>query len=50
MSNSEEYNKQLGIVVEKNRQAALQNDPDAIFFLKNELPTYQLLGQTSKNL
>jgi len=50
MSNSKEYNKQLGIVVEKNKQAALQNDPDARFFIKNELPTYQLLAQTSESL
>jgi len=50
MSNSKEYESQLAKVVEKNRQALLQNDPDARFFLKNELPAYQLLAKTSKNL
>ena len=50
MSNSDEYESQLAKVVEKNRQALLQNDPDARFFLQNELPAYQLLAKTSKNL
>lgn len=50
MSNSDEYESQLAKVVDKNRQALLQNDPDARFFLQNELPAYQLLAKTSKNL